>query len=890
MTYKLIKLITFIIIVWSRCLYGQDLTIPSTISYFEVLEKFESQFYPPLNLPSEYYDKPETIEENVFYRWEWFWSNRIDKNGGFAEYGAQIRKVASSLINSGSKKSFSALSWTPLGPTSFPTPACASRARGTGLTQVTSVWANESDLYVGLNGGGLWKRNGTSWNNLTDNTIALSVLDIEVDNFGKIFIATGWDGQGGSLKEDDVYGMGIIYSFDNGASWVANRMTNIPDEDLYMEKVLIDPTNNDIIYALSRNTVYKSIDGGYNWIDTNAPALANNDRYVGMILKDNDPNSIFICSAGQNAALNSDIKGSLFRSTNGGSSWSNSNLVDNLKYSSQDPHWIDLATSANDPDAIYIVYRDFSGYSTLEKSSDNGLNWTTLVDHDDLYTRNYMMHNMAISPTNKDEIFIGGISQYKYDPINYEFDKIASSLHDDLRDYYVFNDGATETIYQGNDAGIYSSIDGGTNWTNLSNGIQGSLFYTIAISDENPNIYLGGVGDCGTHYYNGTSWENMCIGGDGGSCLINEHNTSNMFAMVNNLYYYTQDGGSTWNYTNQRTMGYNKPIIQHPDQDRIYLATANDGWWHKVRVSNDNGTSWSDFSPAYANDRIMAMAISESDPNYFYLTKVLYQETPSGWTQSTSIIRTTDDGASWSDITSGLGTIVNEAKMVDIEIDPENPDKVWVCFGGLSSGEKIYSTSDGGNSWTNISYNLPNLPTSKIEYDYGNQILFLATDIGVYYLKETETIWFRMGDFPHAITTGLELNHSSGKLLASTWGRGLWQTDIEGHCYDGTDLVITNSTTWTSDRELCQNLLVESNLVVKCKVTMPFNALISVKNGATLKIDNGLILNSNILVESGGTLQIINNGSVRLNNDDNLNISSGGIFEYEEGSIYSIVQ
>ncbi len=872
------------VFLWPKNVKCQDPENISGKSFFEIVDQHD-KFNQDTSSFSRSVEESENEEEELFNRWEWFWSSRIDKNGGFKEYGKQLRHLAmteSVTALQESFSSFSSVNWTPLGPNSFPANPC--NKDNNGQCQVLSIWANSTDLYVGLNGGGLWKRSGTSWVNLTDYTYAFSVTDIEVDNTGKIYIATGWDGQNGSLKGDDIYGMGVIYSNDGGSTWVTDRMTSVPDQDLYMVKIILDPTNKNTIYALSRYTVYKSTDGGYNWVNTHAPVLPNNQWYRDMVYKESEPGTLFICSDGRDHNTNRVTNGFIYKTNNGGGTWLTTNYADNLKYGSQTPHWMEMATTADDSDAIYLIYRDDSNYSTLEKSLNEGLTWTTLVDQDYIYTRDHMMYNMTISPENSDEIYIGGIFQYKYDYANHEFDQIGSSLHDDLRDFYIVTSGGTETIYQGNDAGIYSSTNHGSSWTNLTDGIQGSLFYGIANSDANPDIYIGGVGDCGTHFYNGSSWIHMCLGGDGGTSLINDHNTQNMIAMVNGDYYYTKNGGSNWYYTGQYDpLKYDPPIVLHPVLNKIYISAA----WQKVKVSTDEGVTWNDYSPQWPNDRIMAMAISKSNPNYFYLTKDFYYDTGNGWTQTVTIVRTTDDGSTWTDITSNLGSITTEAKMTAIEVHPEDPDKVWVCFGGLSAGKKIYTTTNGGGYWTNISYNLPNLPLADIEYDYVNHMIYVANDVGVYYLEEGKTSWQRLGDLPYAITTGLSLNKTSGKLYASTWGRGLWETEDLPECYDENPLYVTSIESWHSPQSFCNDIYVQEGgrVVITSDITLAPGCTLYIEDNGMVTISGGHLINGNTVVLNGGRITIANNGSIELSDGDAFNTETGAIVDIDYGSI-----
>jgi photosystem II stability/assembly factor-like uncharacterized protein len=914
---NLIFLIAFLIPVGS---FGQSNTFSSGKNFYEIVE----EHYKKKDLDQDSLNFSSHHEyEDVFQRWEWFWSSRVNAKGEFSDYGKNLlelsrkKSVKNDLIER--KKnlhnqslgqesiqllnlnaSLAAQEWTAIGPTSFPILRPCGYSSNNGLCQVTSIWANSTNLYVGLQGGGLWKKNGTSWENKTDHTLAFSVIDIEIDNNGKIYLATGFDGQGGSVKENDVYGMGVIYSTDDGATWVTDRMTNLPDEDLYIEKILIHPVNQSIVYALARTKLFKSVNGGYTWTDTQIPAPTYEDWFVNMVFKESDPNTIFVCSSGRKLENFAAVKGSIFKTNNGGFSWSTINYADNLKYNSltEKPQWMDIATTPDDPNAIYVVYQDvLSNNSTLEKSDDEGLTWTTLVDrfssgsyHDDFNTASYMMHNMAISPSNADNIFIGSVNQVKYNPLNSDFDTIASYLHMDLRDYFFVNNGGNMTIYQGNDAGIYSSTDNGATWTDLTDGIQGSLFYNIAISEQNPDLVLGGLGDCGTVFYDGTNYYHECIGGDGGTSIINEFNTLNRLAMGNSLYFRTSNGGASWPYSLQRTRGYAKPIIQHPTQDKIFIAVTTDtkNWWHRVRYSTDEGVTWSDYSPKWGNDRIWAMAISKSDPDYFYVAKQRIEDDPAGgYIHTSTVVRTTDDGTTWNDISSNLGSITLEAKISDIELNPDDENELWISFTGVSDGEKVYHTNNGGTTWSNISHNLDNLPVNKIEYDEENKTLFIANDLGIYFKSINDNMWSRMGAFPYAITTGLELNHTSGRLLASTWGRGLWETTIPGHCFEDDWLQISTTETWSTDEELCDNIIVVygGELNIEAEIIMPFKSEIIVDYNGHLIIDSGVLKNANIDVRQGGHLTIRNGGSIELCESDNLEIAEGAYYDCSEGEI-----
>ena len=91
-----------------------------------------------------------------------------------------------------------------------------------------------------------------------------------------------------------------------------------------------------------------------------------------------------------------------------------------------------------------------------------------------------------------------------------------------------------------------------------------------------------------------------------------------------------------------------------------------------------------------------------------------------------NIFATTNGGNSWSNISNNL-----PYKTISyIIVHPTDANKVWLTFSGYTSSEKVYKTIDGGNSWVNISGTLPNIPVNCIVLDESsnNENLYIGTD------------------------------------------------------------------------------------------------------------------------------------------------------------------
>jgi hypothetical protein len=91
----------------------------------------------------------------------------------------------------------------------------------------------------------------------------------------------------------------------------------------------------------------------------------------------------------------------------------------------------------------------------------------------------------------------------------------------------------------------------------------------------------------------------------------------------------------------------------------------------------------------------------------------------------------TDEGVTWTDVTSN---IPGESRWISrVVTDPLDENTMYVLRTGFSPGNKVWKTADLGQTWTNISGNLPDLPTNDLFIDPENtDHLYLANDIGIY--------------------------------------------------------------------------------------------------------------------------------------------------------------
>ena len=174
-----------------------------------------------------------------------------------------------------------------------------------------------------------------------------------------------------------------------------------------------------------------------------------------------------------------------------------------------------------------------------------------------------------------------------------------------------------------------------------------------------------------------------------------------------------------------------------------------------------------DVGPFNANGdaTITWIAPAKTDPNTIYLG-----------TDTGRLWKTTDLGTTWTEFV-GRGLPVRWVNA--IVVDPIDANHVYVAFSGYREGDEsanVWETTDGGDSWQNISGNLPNAPVEMITYDQPSGQLYAATDFGVFYLKNGKKDWARLGTgLPNTPVLDVKLSGHGSTLFGATFGRSVWK-------------------------------------------------------------------------------------------------------------------
>jgi hypothetical protein len=109
-------------------------------------------------------------------------------------------------------------------------------------------------------------------------------------------------------------------------------------------------------------------------------------------------------------------------------------------------------------------------------------------------------------------------------------------------------------------------------------------------------------------------------------------------------------------------------------------------------------------------------------------------------------------------------------------VDPANANRAVVLFGS-SGGPHVYLTGDGGANWTDITGTLPDVSTQAAAWGPGGR-LYVGNMFGVYETANDGVTWTRNAGLPTVRVTDLVYNPRTSRLVAATYGRGIWSYDF----------------------------------------------------------------------------------------------------------------
>ena len=695
-------------------------------------------------------------------------------------------------------------SWSPFGPNVLPNNLTGYMENGIGrINCITFHPTNPNTFFVGVAQGGVWKttNNGVSWTPLTDNLPITRISDITINptNPNEMYISVcDFEYIGISLhlngrKRNTHYGLGVYKTTDGGLTWNPTGLTyNLTNGDASLiRKVLINPANTNDLVACGVSGMYKSTNGGTTWV-----------KKLDSLFWDmhQDPSNPAVLYASTGWIMTSNIgNAGVYKSTDFGNTWAmlttNMPLTNNIQR-------VKLAIAPSNTNYVYALCVDVNGgLFGIYKSINAGLSWTFISPTNNILEGgtggntggqgNYDL-GFIVDFSDPNKVYTGGVNLWgsidganTFNPISHWTTQYGPTLHGDI--HFINRNPYTGNYFVCSDGGVYQTTNmvidtWGTSawptvWTKMNDNIQVSSFYRLSSSKTSTEQVVAGAQDNASFYFNAGNWSTI-FGGDGMDNCLNPSSPNEIIgsSQYGNFKYSNDNGNSSFapftNVNNEQAEWTTPIIADYNTPGVMYIGNEN------IVKSTDGGQSWSPLATLYTNSltlqntEISALAISNSNSQVLYAARrVRYENGLNG-----IVFKTTDGGTTFTNVTNNLP---DSLYYTSIEINATNENIVYVSMAGFTAANKVYTTINGGATWQNISYNLPNLPVNCIKQIPGTNHLMIATDIGVYILYSGTTTWVNNSfGLPNVIVTDIEFNAALNKIYISTFGRGIWESNI----------------------------------------------------------------------------------------------------------------
>lgn len=721
--------------------------------------------------------------------------------------------------------------WRSIGPANM----------GGRTVDIEGVESNPKIIYAGAATSGLWKtvNGGTTWEPIFDDLPVVSIGDLAVyrNDPDIVYVGTG-EANG---RNSSPWGGGVYKTTDGGETWESlglketyhiGRVLIDPDDP----DVVFVAAVGHLWAPNPERGVFKTTDGGRTW---DKVLFINDETGVTDLVMDPGDKNRMVAAAyerqrdafsGGNPEKMTGPGSGIYVTSDGGANWRK--VSEGLP--TVDIGRIGLSASRSRPGHVYAIIQTASlgggrgaaggGEQTdpsqqlnrggIFKSTDYGQTWTQQSTYN---SRPFYYSQIRVDPNNDDIIWMGGTQ------LGYTSDggvtvtsgaQVSGPTHIDYHACWI-DPNDSDHVLLGSDGGISVTFDHGKTW-DLYMQMPMAQFYMITADMRKPYYVYGGLQDNGS--WGGPSrtrsqwgirnedWY-MLSWGDGFYAQVEPTDFNIVYTesqngnigrtdlrtgrrrgirpsgnnVLNMEEYYSaqpqeeQAGAAARRARSRFSFDWNSPMMISQHNPRTIYFGGN----HLFK-SLDRGDHWMIISPD------LTLAEEKSDNKLRAIVSIdespLDQDVLWAGSNDGNVWLTRNGGVDWTKLNDNIPGAPREYWVKRIEASNHVEGRAYLVFDGHRNDDinpYVFATEDYGETWRNITNNLPEGSVYVVREDYHNpDLLFAGTSYAVYVSLDRGESWTRfMNNMPTVPVHDLYIHPRDGDLIAGTHGRGAWICD-----------------------------------------------------------------------------------------------------------------
>jgi len=444
----------------------------------------------------------------------------------------------------------------------------------------------------------------------------------------------------------------------------------------------------------------------------------------------------------------------LYRTTNSGEMWTR---ITQYIYV--------VGIVAGEPGGLYVAEG-----AEITKSTDGGENWQVLLSTYGIQALIRTPLGLLYVGTKYDGIFRSSDDGLSWQQINNGLPAASYSV----ASIYSLAAGISGDLYTGTGKGVFRSTDNGNNWLPANDNLQESQVRSLVVTAG--GAVFAGTRERGIYRStdNGQNWQEVLYNASHPWILALAANSDgDIFAGTDGGgIYRSTDNGDTWQQVNNGLHNDRIKAMAISDDSLIYAGSLGNG----VFYSDNNGDGWTQVATGIpVGSSIREVCIGPEGSVY------------AGG--SAGMFRSDDSGLNWIEI-NNYGSF----SQTILDVITDESGNVYMA------GDRIYHSTDQGNSWTDLSSNLPEGTVSSLAFHKDGYLFARIWEHGIYRSSDNGQNWLNVcsygGSDIEIHPDGTVFANAGNVIYSCNYGNS-WDgfSEAEATCASAMDLAIGNAGT-----------------------------------------------------------------------------------------------